>query len=86
MSSCLITWDGPCGKHGKWHACKREGLHPGRHTCTCSAASMVFLNPKPAREPAPRIYQKIPPRTRSWQRREPSFYYPKYLKRKKGLL
>jgi hypothetical protein len=54
------------------------------------ATSLIFLNEKPEREPVPMIYQRAHgstrKRTRSWQRRDPSYYLPKYMKRKRGLL
>jgi hypothetical protein len=90
VTCCLITWDGPCPTHGKWHACKRDDAHQGRHICSCTETSMIFLNEKPERERAPRIYQKahgtVARRDQSWQRRDPSYYLPKYMKRKRGLL
>lgn len=88
MSVCLITWDGPCPNHGQWHACKSsDEYHRGKHKCACGAVTAQFLNPARPREPAPRIYQRIPPRVRpSYVKRDETYYWPKYLKRKRGLL
>jgi hypothetical protein len=84
VSTCLITWDGPCEEHGRWHACCRSA-HTGRHKCACGSTSLAFRNPKPEREPVPRVYQRLAPRTRPYTRREPSYYWPEYLKRKRGI-
>lgn len=91
--TCRITWEGPhgpCQKHGQWHACKRHDDHSGWHVCACGVQSRRMLNPKPERERPQPFYQKahgtVPRRTRPWQRRDPSFYLPKYMKQKRGLL
>lgn len=88
--TCRITWGVDCPEpgsvHGTWHACTREDAHPGKHKCACDARSSVFLNPQPERERPERLFQRVPRRIRpSYVRRDPTHYWPKYLKRKRGI-
>lgn len=86
MSLC-VSWEGPCEVYGKVHGCKLDGSHRGWHKCKCGAIYRALLNgdPKPRPERAPRFYQRLAPRTRPYTRRDPTHYYPKYLKRKRGI-